>query len=72
MDQPRIARAVAQAGAGVVVRRTASPARMRSALERLLREPRYTAAARRLGADLVAARGADRAADEIERVVARA
>ncbi|MGN6742642.1 MAG: glycosyltransferase [Amnibacterium sp.] len=70
MDQPRIARAVAAAGAGLVLPRTASRDRIRAALARLLEEPSFGAAARRLSADLVAAEGRRRAADEVERVAA--
>lgn len=69
MDQPRIAAAVAAAGAGLVVPKSASPERIRAALSRLLDEPSFTEAARRLGAELVAADGRRRAADEVERLV---
>jgi UDP:flavonoid glycosyltransferase YjiC (YdhE family) len=72
MDQPRIARAVAAAGAGLVVPRSASPARMRAALTRLLTEPAFAAAADRLGARFRAADGARRAADEIAGLAADA
>lgn len=71
MDQPRIAAAVAAAGAGLVLPRSASPEQLRAALRRLLDEPSFTKAARRIGADLVAADGARRGVDEIEAVVAR-
>ena len=69
MDQPRIASAVAAAGAGLVVPRSSSPERMRAALQRLLEEPSFTAAARRFGAHLVAADAARRGVDEIEALV---
>ena len=69
MDQPRIARAVAEQGAGLVVPRSASPERIRRALRRLLDEPSFRIAAGRLGADFVSSDGARRAASEIEAVV---
>ncbi len=69
MDQPRIARAVEAAGAGLVVPKSGAAARFRSALERLLAEPSFAEAARGLGADFIAADGASRAADEVERAV---
>lgn len=69
MDQPRIARAVAAAGAGLVVSRTASPELMRAAMQRLLQEPSFRRAAQRLGDDFVAVDGAARAADEVEALV---
>lgn len=70
MDQPRIAAAVAGAGAGLTVPRSASPEQLRAALQRLLDEPSFREAARRIGADLVAADGAGRGVDEIEALVA--
>lgn len=71
MDQPRIARAVAAEGAGLVVPRSASPERMRAALARVLEEPRFAAAAARLGARIRDAHGADAAADAVEEAAAR-
>ncbi|MDH2445000.1 glycosyltransferase [Amnibacterium sp. CER49] len=68
MDQPRIAKAVVAAGAGLAVPKSASADRIREALRRLLGEPAFAEAAGRLGAELVAADGRRRAADEVERV----
>jgi UDP:flavonoid glycosyltransferase YjiC (YdhE family) len=72
MDQPRIARAVVAAGAGLAVPKSAPVDRIHAALRRLLEEPGFGEAARRLGAELVAAEGRRRAADEVERIAAGA
>jgi UDP:flavonoid glycosyltransferase YjiC (YdhE family) len=72
MDQPRIARAVVAAGAGLTVPKSAAPDRIHDALRRLLEEPAFGDTARRLGAELVAAEGRRRAGDEVERVAAGA
>lgn len=68
MDQPRIAKAVVAAGAGLAVPKSAAPDRIHDALRRLLEEPAFAEAAQRLGAELVAAEGRRRAGDEVERV----
>jgi UDP:flavonoid glycosyltransferase YjiC (YdhE family) len=70
-DQPTVAAQVVEAGAGV--RLTYSRARaadIRSALESVLDEPEYAAAAGRVRASFVAAGGAAAAADRLEKVVA--
>jgi UDP:flavonoid glycosyltransferase YjiC (YdhE family) len=48
-DQADNAARVAARGAGLVVRRTASPARIAAAVRRVLDDPRYRRAAQRLG-----------------------
>ena len=72
MDQPRIARAVAAAGAGLAAPKSIRPDRVRTAVGRLLSEPRHAQAAAALGAAFVAANGIDRAVDEITAVASRA
>ncbi|USX55197.1 glycosyltransferase [Lentzea sp. HUAS12] len=70
-DQPTVAAQVVEAGAGV--RLTYSRARaadIRSALESVLDEPEYAAAAERVRASFSAAGGAAAAADRLEKVVA--
>ncbi|GHH33676.1 glycosyltransferase [Lentzea cavernae] len=70
-DQPTVAAQVVDAGAGV--RLTYSRARaadIRSALESVLDEPEYAAAAGRVRASFLAAGGATAAADRLEKVVA--
>ncbi|WP_439659047.1 glycosyltransferase [Lentzea sp. HUAS TT2] len=70
-DQPTVAAQVVQAGAGV--RLTYSRARaadVRSALESVLDEPEYTAAAGLVRESFLAAGGAAAAADRLEKVVA--
>ena len=70
-DQPTVAAQVVEAGAGV--RLTYSRARaadIRSALESVLDEPEYAAAAERVRASFSAAGGATAAADRLEKVVA--
>ena len=66
-DQPGVARRVQLAGCGLVVPpEDADPARLGAALGRLLEEPSFAAAASRLGDEMRAARGVERAADLIE------
>ncbi|MFD4637668.1 glycosyltransferase [Lentzea sp. NPDC058436] len=70
-DQPTVAAQVVEAGAGV--RLTYSRARaadIRSALESVLDEPEYAAAAERVRTSFLAAGGAAAAADRLEKVVA--
>ncbi len=71
LDQPMIGRAVAASGAGLTLRKSASPAAIRDAVERLLRDPAFARAAGRLGAALRGHDGAVAGADEIERVAAQ-
>ena len=66
-DKPDNARRVADAGAGVVLpSRRCTPAALRRAVEEVLREPRYRAAAERCAARLADAPGPAGAADLIE------
>lgn len=68
-DQPVIARQVVDAGAGLRLRFShASAARVGDAVSRVLREPSFAAAARRIGASFHEAGGARRAADLIAAV----
>lgn len=64
-DQPMVGRAVATAGAGKVLRRTASPGRIRDAIDDLVGSPHYRTAAAELGTRLRATDGAAVAADRI-------
>jgi len=65
-DQPDNAARVVHAGAGLRVSRKASVADLRQALGRVLDEPRYRAAARRVAATLAAERNDGLVVDEIE------
>ena len=67
MDQPDNARRVVAAGAGLAIpRRRCTPARLRAAVLRLLRDTSYRDRARLLSARLAAYGGATRAVDLIE------
>jgi UDP:flavonoid glycosyltransferase YjiC (YdhE family) len=68
-DQPAIATRVAASGAGLRLAPDATCDEIRAAIERVLAEASFRAAAQRLGARIVAERGAERAADEIEALV---
>ena len=70
-DQPAIATRVVASGAGLRVDPNATVDQIRAAVARVLAEESFRAAARRLGGRIVAERGADRAADEIEALVSR-
>ena len=65
-DQPFVGRAVERAGAGRVLSRRASAARIRSSIEELLGDGPHRAAAARLGAAIRSTPGATNAADEVE------
>jgi UDP:flavonoid glycosyltransferase YjiC (YdhE family) len=65
-DQPFVARALEQAGAGRALSRRASPRRIRAAVEELLADGPHRAAAARLGAAIRALPGATNGADRIE------
>jgi len=66
-DQPENAWRVAEAGAGIrLAPRQCTPAAIRSATERVLRDPSFRENARRLGADFARYGGADQAADLLE------
>ncbi|MEU7133245.1 glycosyltransferase [Streptomyces sp. NPDC046261] len=71
-DQPVIASQVVRAGAGLRIRfRHANADRIGAALDAVLAEPRYRAAARRVGDSFRAAGGAASAATHLERLAAR-
>ncbi|MGV9860228.1 glycosyltransferase [Gordonia sp. NPDC003425] len=72
MDQPKIARAVATADAGLVVSKKASPERTRAAIRRLLDEPSFTRRAGEIGAEMIAADGVGRVADVVSSVAGAA
>ena len=72
LDQPMIGRAVAASGAGLTLPKTAAPAVIGAAVQRLLDEPSFAATAREIAAELHARDGAAAAADEVERIAARA
>lgn len=61
-DQPAVGARIRHAGVGEVVK----PNRLRAAIEKVLHEPRYRAAARRVQAQIASAGGVARAADLIE------
>jgi MGT family glycosyltransferase len=68
-DQPVIAKLVADAGAGVLVRfDQVQAAQLRDAVRAVLGDPRYAAAARRVRDSFIAAGGAATAADHLERL----
>ena len=66
-DQPDNAARVVRAGAGLQVSRKASAADLRNALGRVLEEPRFLTAARRMAATLAAERDEGLVVDELER-----
>ena len=65
LDQPMVARSVADAGAGRVVRKKARAAELRPVIASLLADGPHRAAARRLGEEIRALPGAAGAADRI-------
>jgi UDP:flavonoid glycosyltransferase YjiC (YdhE family) len=65
LDQPMVGRAVADAGAGLVLSKKASAAQIATALRTLLDEPGYTAAAQTIGERLATGSGTGRAVDRI-------
>ena len=69
LDQPLVARAVEEAGAGRVLRRSASTDQVRTALSALLEDGPHRAAAARLGASVRAARGTQTAASAVEELL---
>jgi MGT family glycosyltransferase len=66
-DQPDNAARVVHAGAGLRIRKTASVAAVKDAIGRVLDEPRYRAAARRMAATLAAEHDDGLVIDELER-----
>jgi len=71
MDQPAVGRAVEALGAGMLLPKSASPARIRAAVRRLLTDEGVAAAAARIGVETRARDGSGVAADLIARVGAR-
>ncbi len=69
LDQPMIGKAVAAAGAGRTLPRSASAARIREAVLSLVADGPHRAAAAAAGARLRARDGAATAADELERLI---
>lgn len=65
-EQPATAARLQRAGAAVVLRRRRSPRKIREAVEQVLSEGAYRAAARKLAAEISGAGGLGRAADIIE------
>jgi UDP:flavonoid glycosyltransferase YjiC (YdhE family) len=70
-DQPDNAGRVVYAGAGIRLRRNASASTLQTAIGRVIEDPRYRAAARRMAARLASERDDNRAVDELEQVAAR-
>jgi UDP:flavonoid glycosyltransferase YjiC (YdhE family) len=68
LDQPLVARAVAAAGAGEVLRKKDSPDRIRPVVERLLADGPHREAAARLGAEIRGLDGVRTAADLVGRI----
>ena len=71
MDQLKIGQALEKAGAGRLLPKGSSPARIRQAIEQVLGDDRYGLAASRLGAEIRQQDGASVAADTIAEVLAR-
>jgi MGT family glycosyltransferase len=65
-DQHDVAARVVYAGAGVRLRPSAKPQAIRVAVERVIEEPRFRAAAARIGANITADAAAERGLDELE------
>ena len=62
----RIIARVVYSGAGVRLRGSAKPQAIRAAVERVIREPGFRAAAARIGATITADAAAQRGLDELE------
>ena len=62
-DQPTIGRVIEEAGAGILLPASASPERIRGAIEKVLADDRYRVEAARLGAAIRASNGTTVAAD---------
>jgi MGT family glycosyltransferase len=71
-DQPDVAARVVHAGAGVRLPRNASSMQIRTALQRILTEPSFREAARRMAAILATEDGVRTAVDELKIVATRA
>jgi MGT family glycosyltransferase len=70
-DQPDNAGRVVHAGAGIRLRKNATVTALQAAVSRVIEDPRYRAAARRMAARLASERDDNRAVDELEQVAAR-
>jgi UDP:flavonoid glycosyltransferase YjiC (YdhE family) len=71
LDQPMIGRAVAEAGAGLRLPKSAKPETIRAAVRRLLAEPAFRSAAESVGAHLRSTDGAAAAADVVAELAGR-
>jgi len=71
-DQPDNAARIAAKGVGIWLSPGASPDQIREALNRVLTEPSFREAARRLGAQVAGGKAEDSAADELEALAQRA
>ncbi|MFJ6097800.1 glycosyltransferase [Williamsia muralis] len=65
LDQPMVGRSVVRAGAGMVLPKKASAARIASALSHILDEPGYSASAQAIGDRLASGDGTTRAVDRM-------
>ena len=70
-DQPDNAGRVVYAGAGIRLRKNATVSALRTAISRVIDDPRYHTAARHMAARLAAERDDNRVLDELEQVAAR-
>jgi UDP:flavonoid glycosyltransferase YjiC (YdhE family) len=68
-DQPDVAVRVAQAGAGLTLPKSSSPERIAAAVRRVLEEPAFAAAARRVAGVMADERRTDLAVTELEELV---
>jgi UDP:flavonoid glycosyltransferase YjiC (YdhE family) len=71
MDQHKIGQALEKVGAGCLLPKRSSPARIRTAIKQVLGDDRYRLAASRLGAEIRKQDGASAAADAIAQVLAQ-
>jgi UDP:flavonoid glycosyltransferase YjiC (YdhE family) len=70
-DQPTIGRVIEEAGAGILLPASASPERIRDAIEKVLADDRYRVEAARLGSAIRASNGTAVAADQLHTLAAR-
>jgi UDP:flavonoid glycosyltransferase YjiC (YdhE family) len=71
MDQPAVGTAVTRLGVGAMLPKSASPARIRGAVDRLLTDPAIRAAAARMGAEARTRDGAEEAVAALDDLLAR-
>jgi UDP:flavonoid glycosyltransferase YjiC (YdhE family) len=69
-DQPEVAARVVHAGAGVRLAGDAPSTHIRTAIQRVLREPRFRVGAQRLATTIAQEDGVKTAVEELESVVA--